>query len=328
MKPRNRRTLLRLIAAACFVVLVLVWARDTQPRLGDSFRREAGRAERPAGTRLAIVTTVLNPDPSFPVWLEYHLRRVDHILLFLDDPSKAAVFEELVGDKPVVLFNGSTTQPDMTPESRLIWRQDENNDMAIQYAQANHIDWLLHLDVDELFYDQHNSTWQTMPDVGMVRFYNVEAVFLPYEIDNYFDDCRLFKPDEGDLPYSAYVYGKSAVRVSPNVRSDGPHEFAGFEGNSVMVHNPLILHYPTPTYQRWVAKFEHYGNFADYWFNNPDIPFMSFMTESRDVIRTAFMTGDWEQAREYYISWIPDAGSISQYLENGDLIRISPLNSM
>jgi len=329
MKLRNRRILQRLIATACFVVLVLVWAAGhREPRLGRMFSREAGKAERPADARMAIVTTILSPDPSFPVWLEYHLRRVDCILLFLDDPSKTAIFEELVGDRRVVLFNGSTAQADMTPESRLIWRQDENNDVAIQFAQANHIDWLLHLDVDELFHDQHNSTWQTLPDVGMVRFYNVEAVFLPYEIDNYFDDCRLFKPHDGDLPYSAYVYGKSAVRVTPNVRSDGPHEFAGYDGKDIIVRNPVILHYPTPTYERWVAKYRHYGNFSDYWFDNPDMPLIPFMMESRDVIRSAFMSGDWEEAREYYISWIPDAASVLGYLESGDLVRFSPLNSM
>ena len=328
MKLRNQRILHR-VAAACFVFLVLVWAARQRPRgWGAMVNREPLNAQPAARPRIAIVTTILHPDPSFPVWLEYHLQRVDRILIFMDDPSRAPIFEELVRDKPVVLFNGSAIVPDMTPESRLIWRQDANNNVAIRYARENHIDWLMHIDIDEIFYDQHNSTWQTLPNVGMVRFYNLEAVFLPYDIDNYFEDCRLFKPHDGGLPFSAYALGKSAVRVTPNVYSSGPHEFTGYDGEEVILRDPIILHYPTPTYRRWVAKYEHYGNFSDYWYNDPNLPLLSFMTQSRDVIRSALMTGNWEEARKYYISWIPDTETVSRYLENGGLIRISPLNGM
>jgi hypothetical protein len=318
----NRRALQRLGVAACFVFLLLFWtltpSEGPSAIVGDVHVRPL----------TAIVTTILNPDPSFPVWLEYHLCRVDRILIFMDDPSKAPVFEELVRDKPVVLFNGSAAVPEMTPESRLIYRQDANNNMAIEYALTNHIEWLLHIDIDELFYDDNNSTWRTTGGsenhVGMVRFYNVEAVFLPYEIDNYFEDCKLFKPHWGDLRFTAYALGKSAVRVTPKVRSDGPHAFADYEGGDVVLDHPLILHYPTPTFRRWISKFEHYGSFSDFWYDDPNLPLFPFMTQSRDLVRAGLETGEWEEARKYYTSWIPDAESVAGYLESGGLMRISP----
>jgi hypothetical protein len=277
----------------------------------------------PVRPLLAIVTTILKPDSSFPVWLEYHLRRVDRILIFMDDPSQSLVFEQLVRDKPVLLFNGSAAVPEMTPESRLIYRQDANNNVAIEYALTNHIEWLLHIDIDELFYDDKNSTWRTT-EAGMVRFLNVEAVFLPYEIDNYFEDCKLFKPHWGDLRFTAYAFGKSAVRVTPTVRSNGPHTFADYEGGDVTVDHPLILHYPTPTFRRWISKFQVYGNFSDFWYGDSNLPLFPFMTQSRDLVRAGLETGEWEEARKYYTSWIPDAESVARYVESGELMRISP----
>ena len=37
---------------------------------------------------IAIVTTIVNPGPSFPVWLDYHLRRFDLMMVFMDDPRE------------------------------------------------------------------------------------------------------------------------------------------------------------------------------------------------------------------------------------------------
>lgn len=53
------------------------------------------------------------------------------------------------------------------------------------------------------------------------------------EIDNFVKDCKLFKPDCGDLPFSAYALGKKCRANNPGVRSNGPHEFGGYEGEHI-----------------------------------------------------------------------------------------------
>src|SRR5579871_1745507 len=102
---------------------------------------------------IAISTTILSPDSNFPVWLDYHLRIVDLVMLFMDDPRRQPQFESFIQGKPVILFNGSTTASDVTPASRLILRQDQNNEAAIAYAIEHNITWLIHIDTDEIFYE-------------------------------------------------------------------------------------------------------------------------------------------------------------------------------
>jgi hypothetical protein len=277
-------------------------------------------------TTFAISTTVLNPPPTFPIWLAYHLRRVDLVIIFLDDPSERPRIESLVHGKPVVLFDGSMASPDMSPASRLIVRQDINNDAAIAYALANNITWLLHIDIDELFYEDGDSSWKTMENVGVISFVNHEAVPLSYPALNWFEECTLFKINGGNIHFMAYVNGKSAVRVTQGVQSSGPHNFWGYQGEYVNVTRPMILHYPTPSFESWVAKYKFYGEFSDYWFDDPDQPnTVSFMLESRDQLRAALASGNWEEARNFYNSMIPENATHEHYLSTGDLRIFKPL---
>ena len=319
-----RRRFLEVLCLSGFLIFSLcLWTSFRGERGGHDKRDRHYRANS-----IAITTTILDPDPSFPVWLEYHLRRVDLIIIFMDDPNKQPHFESLVHNKPVVLFNGSTVEPDMTPESRLVYRQYANVNAAIDFALENNISWLMHIDTDELFYDQGNKTWQTWPNVGMVRFNNLEAVFLPYEVDNFFEDCKLFKRSAGEPWFSAYGLGKSAVRLTTGVHSIGPHEFEGFENESIMVDEPTILHYPTPTFQRWLAKYELYGNFSDFWYNDPNRPILPFMKQSRDAIHSSLLSGTWDEALSFYLSWIPGSRDIPRFIESGALVRLSPLDKV
>src|SRR6266496_1942325 len=97
--------------------------------------QEPFKAPSHGNSTLAIMTTVLDPDPTFSVWLDYHLRRFDLVIVFLDDPSERPKLEQLVKDRPVVFFNGSTAWSDSAPD-RLVYRQQENVNAAIAYAMS------------------------------------------------------------------------------------------------------------------------------------------------------------------------------------------------
>jgi hypothetical protein len=91
----------------------------------------------------------------------------------------------------------------------------------------------------------------------------------------------------------------------------------------------MILHYVTPTFERWMAKYIHYGNFSDYWLDDRHAPnCINFMLRCRDVVQDALASGNWDAARRFYNTQILDAGTVEQYLESRDLRRISPLNDM
>ncbi|KAI9714516.1 MAG: hypothetical protein M1820_000477 [Bogoriella megaspora] len=80
---------------------------------------------------LAIATTILNPASNFVVWLDYHLQRCDLVLLYLDDPIKRPLFQQLCSNRAVRLLAGSTDAPSMARSSRLLLRQGNNLKHAI-----------------------------------------------------------------------------------------------------------------------------------------------------------------------------------------------------
>lgn len=273
---------------------------------------------------IAISTTITRPGPTLPIWLDYHLRRIDLIMIFMDDPTERPLFERIVGGRSVILFNGSNDHPNMSTPSRLMMHQSSNNEVAIAYALANKIKWLMHIDTDEIFYEEGDRSWQTLENVGQVSFVNHEAVPLNHAVTNFFVECTLFKVT-GEMGFMAYGNGKSAVRVTPGVRPWGPHAFIDYEGESVTVKRPMILHYPYPSFEIWAAKYEHYGNFSNFWYDDPDQPNeLIFMLESRDIVLSAISTGNWEEAHKYFNGQIPDIETRDRLLASDDLRQYSP----
>ena len=86
----------------------------------------------------------------------------------------------------------------------------------------------------------------------------------------------------------------------------------------------MILHYPTTSFESWVAKYTYYGDFPDYWEDDLTENKLTFMLESRDIVQKALATGDWKAAREYYNSLIPDPETRKQLLESGVLRQYQP----
>jgi hypothetical protein len=156
----------------------------------------------------------------------------------MDDPNERSLFEHLVGNKRVKLFDGSVVEADMTPERRLIYKQVANNEVAIFFALENNITWLMHIDIDELLYEEGNRTWQSLPNVGSVMSVNHEAVPLSHEVENYFAKCTLFKIEGGHLPFMAYDSGKTAVRITRRCIHQNPTPSRALKGSSSWSGSP------------------------------------------------------------------------------------------
>jgi hypothetical protein len=274
---------------------------------------------------MAICSTVLNPGSRFAVWLDYHLRCADLMIIFMDDRRERPSFTAMTKGKPVLLLDGAANDGDRTP-SGVMNRQNANTQTAIDYALASEISWLLHIDSDEIFYDGGDSSWRNLTNVGHVTFVNHEALPLKHGVaDNCFADCTLFKVN-GRMDFGAYGNGKSAVRVTRGVKPWGVHAFIGYDGEHYDAQHPVILHYPNPTFEAWVAKYTNHGKFSDYWFDDACQPIpLPFMLESRDHVHAALDSGDWDAARRYYDAQIPEAATCQQLLEAGALRRYQPL---
>ena len=284
---------------------------------------------------MAVTTTAVNPGAMLNAWLEYHLRRFDFIMVFIDDPSERTLFEtirhELHDDTRIMLLDGYPDRSDMSP-SGVMNRQNSNTQVAIDIALMNNITWLLHIDSDELFYEPDGDrSWQTLEGVDHVTFLNHEAIPLVHKVTNPFLECTLFKVN-GRLEFIAYGNGKSAVRLAPGVQSWGVHAFTGYNGEHIDMRehgtsqSPVILHYPNVCFESWVQKYKSYGRFSSFWFDDPtQVLTLTFMLESRDRLHKALENGKWEEAREFFNSMIPDREACESMLKKGDLRRYTPL---
>ena len=321
--------------ALCFLLLLKVCLADLRddsetctltPEHGTS-----GIDTIRANTSIAIATTVLKPPPTLSEWLDYHLRWVQHVVIYMDSPDERSAFDRLCADRPVTLLNGSQVEPQMTPESRLIERQIVNMGHAISYLMDRGYTWLLHIDLDELLHGPlvESLAWAETPGVGLVTFTNHEAMPVDFETSDPFRDCVHFWVNGVDRNsnFMAYGNGKSAVRLGPGVEPSGAHSFSGYTGRRLAPSGAeaMVLHYPYPSLGSWRRKFSHYGRFSDHWFGDRRAPkIMEFMRRSRDVVQKAHETGDWAAANAFFEKKVLDASARDKAIAKGRVRRYSP----
>jgi len=252
-----------------------------------------------APCKAGIMSTVYREDELLDSWCAHHFDLgFNHILLIFDhlDESKETETANRLrqswpaerlsienGDRwlkdrwaflPDHLINDQLlyfAETDST--SSLVAKQVLNANAALHLAQTGHhdVDWLLHLDADELFYmegparggetvQQHFASAQAA-GYRMLRYLNHEAAISQGKITRFklnplqagnrpgLSD-RLRSADQfadGQMPYfNAYANGKSAIHVGEGLRSSGPHSWKlkpECEGKAAMLAGPSILHY-------------------------------------------------------------------------------------
>ncbi|MBO0719201.1 MAG: glycosyltransferase family 2 protein [Blastocatellia bacterium] len=304
---------------------------------------------------VAIVTTLRNP-PALDSWIRYHLAvGFDHLFLFFDDP-----------DEPLIQ-HPQVTAISHDKELRRKWlkslayakfeyfhhyidreamaRQILNCDVAIRLALERRIQWLLHIDADELFYSPDESVQDhfqalTEANVRQVIYPNHEALPERAEIENPFLETTLFKlnrhwqtggvysreqialiksvPQLAERFFLFYTSGKAAAMVTEGLLPNGVHRF---EGGSMVATQQVILHYPICGFEQFWSKYTALGRFADQWFGQVDIQSVEpFHLEARDIVAA----GDRDRAREFYMERVvlDDQQVINRLINAGALARI------
>ena len=216
---------------------------------------------------VAITTMLKNPGPLLESYLTYHLSTgFDHIFLFFDDPRDPAIPEAQSYRNVTVIrndeslrrkwektnqYNADKSVRDYV-DSEVIARQVLNMEVALEMAVERGIDWLLHIDVDELFYSPSQSVsehFQSLADHGISRaiYLNHEAIPESVDVRDPFRETTLFKrhpktlngrtiteeqqrlinecPQLPERFYFFYRNGKPAVRAREGALPQGPHGF-------------------------------------------------------------------------------------------------------
>ncbi|VVB03014.1 unnamed protein product [Arabis nemorensis] len=157
----------------------------------------------------------------------------------------------------------------------LFVKQSLNMEMAITMARDDGMDWILHLDTDELVHPSGTreyslrSLLRDVPaDVDSVVFTNYESSVERDDIKEPFSEVSMFKKNYEHLPrdvyYSSYkdatrgnpnffltyANGKSAARIQDGLRPNGAHRWYNYNAipNAIILDEVAILHY---TYSRF-----------------------------------------------------------------------------
>ncbi|MDF0552427.1 glycosyltransferase family 2 protein [Kamptonema sp. UHCC 0994] len=304
-------------------------------------------------SKVCIVTTVKDPGNILESFIRYHLKiGIAHIFIFFDNPEDEAIkiaqrFSNVstipcderlkFQQKENTLYNNMAQHV----TSEVMARQILNAETAIKLAWEMQMDWIIHIDCDELFYTQESISdhFDFIPySIGQVLYRNFEGVPEKLEIDDYFKEVTLFKKHGHLMPYPlpdeynkffrreeyfiGYGNGKAAARVLPGVLPSGVHEFTTVERHpetAQCTSCPVILHYISCGFGFYYRKYQQLGKFSDYWFGQTKIP-VTFHTKSRDI----FCSGDIDKLADFYREQVvfENQQETDYLIEKGILARI------
>lgn len=235
--------------------------------------------------RVAVVMLSRHP-PDLALWLTYHLdyMGVERVFMQVEDtPEFNKTWEGLANEhrqrvtvwRPALAERGLGTRPSDDYET-LQRRQLRAMSRAKEAAAVQGIDWLVHIDDDELLYAPMHRTigdlLGSMPaNFDQAYIPNVEAIYPSAEVKNCF--LETVEINVNAYTFASYANGKSAVRVADaGAAPSGPHMWRNQDGSGIpSIHldrEPfgaplLVVHYESCPFSRWEDKFWELGNTAE-----------------------------------------------------------------
>lgn len=208
--------------------------------------------------KLAVASMMRKPI-DLALWLEHHRKAgISKFYIRLEDSPGTAAFlkafkdvhyEEGVSGQ----INNYTTQVD---------RQRDFVNRMLPDARKEGIDWVFHIDADELLEGDLSRTLAALPPnmlIGKIK--NAEAVYGEEE-PTCFSAQKFIRCDSGG-PCTAYVNGKGVARPVEGVTLGGAHDYVykGAVDPAVTAQIDFkdfhVLHYDSCTVGAWLEKFKH-----------------------------------------------------------------------
>jgi hypothetical protein len=284
--------------------------------------------------KIAIVTTVKD-DVLLDGFLAYHFSvGFDHVFVFFDDemytipdrylcrPNVTAVKRDkrLIAEwKRLKAYRHFEKFLDVEPMAR----QPLNVNIAIGMAAEMGIDWLLHIDADELFYSPEmpvKEHFEALSENKIERslYYNHEAIPERMDVKDVFSEVNLFRKNrkvmteeqagvlekyssDNEVYFNFYANGKSATRISRHLNCRSCHivgavwwkEVQLFLQKKSMIQSntfPGILHYSCCNFDAFWQKYKVLGKFKDHWFD--------MKREIKDILPMHVLSRDVYQASD------------------------------
>jgi hypothetical protein len=169
---------------------------------------------------VCIVTTLQAPLHETLMFVNYHLNiGVDHLYLFFDDPTDAAA-DALARRSRVTSVRCDLeywNRDDSPRPSSIIERQKVNARAGLDLARRAGLDWIVHIDSDELLYSEKrfDELLADVPEgVQALKFPTMEGVLDRLEYDRPFEEISQFKVHPATLGKKLLVTPEERTRLS------------------------------------------------------------------------------------------------------------------
>ncbi|KAE8697763.1 Glycosyltransferase-like KOBITO 1 [Hibiscus syriacus] len=168
----------------------------------------------------------------------------------------------------------------------LFVKQSLNMEVAIVMARDAGMDWIIHLDTDELIhpagareYSVRQSLADVPADVDTVVFSNYESIVERDDIKEPFTEVSMFKKNYDHLPkdvyfgnyivathgnsnyFLTYGNGKSAARVQDHLRPNGAHRWHNYKKRptEIKLDEAVVLHYTYTKFSDLTSRRDRCG---------------------------------------------------------------------
>ncbi|PON64546.1 Glycosyltransferase-like [Trema orientale] len=239
-------------------------------------------------------------------WIYYHkVIGVSTFLLFVEGKAASANVSKVLESIPGVKVIYRTRELEEQQARSRIWnetwlasffykpcnyelfvKQSLNMEMAIVMAREARMDWIFHLDTDELIHPAGTREYSLRQllsdvpgDVDMVTFPNYESSVERDDIKEPFSEVSMFKKNYDHLPkdvyfgnykeatrgnpnyFLTYGNGKSAARIQDHLRPNGAHRWHNYmkTPKEIKLEEAAVLHYTYPKFSDLTSRRDRCG---------------------------------------------------------------------
>ncbi|KAL1813510.1 hypothetical protein ACET3Z_023575 [Daucus carota] len=239
-------------------------------------------------------------------WMFYHkVIGVSSFILFVEGKAASSNVSKVLQSIPGVQVIFRTKELEERQAKSRIWnetwlsnffykpcnyelfvKQSLNMEMAIVLAREGGMDWIIHLDTDELVHPAGTREYSlrelfaNVPQkADMVVFPNYESSVERDDIKDPFSEVSMFKKNFEHLPketyygnykeatrgnpnyFMTYGNGKAAARIIDNLRPNGAHRWHNYKKTpmEIKLEEAAVLHYTYPKFSDLTSRRDRCG---------------------------------------------------------------------
>ena len=210
-------------------------------------------------SNVGIVSMMKQPK-DIKTWLKKHRELgIKHFYIRLEETPDLEEFLESQDD--VTLKVGNSNGVNEYGEIQTRQNKWVNQSVELAKLDGNNVQWLIHIDCDELLKGNLNKVQELPENVRTFWIQNIEAKFdkIPTKEDNCFQASKFAKCGSKDSGCVSYANGKSGGRVASDVSCFGPHRMKSKleKDESVKLDGLEVEHYESCDFDIYKQKFKN-----------------------------------------------------------------------